>query len=221
MVRLALFISFLAVTAAPANSGAWLQEKGSVFFALSATRFPDAEDDTKRSASLFAEWGATPTLTLGLDIDEHEDLYGHALVFARFPIADLGKRGRFAAEFGIGAHHRNIRTWALYKVTLSYGKGFQNSWGTGWVNMDAALEYRTHDDLFRKFDITAGFFSQFWVNPLLQVETTYRPDEPVYWKARPSVMFRRPGGKTTWIVGVEHASRTSKNGVRFAVWRDF
>ncbi len=220
MIRILLFL-FLMTLAGPVFAGAWLREQNTGFVAAAITGFRTEDGSYEYKSSLYAEWGLRPGLTIGLDAEEHQHLYGHALIFARTPVADLGRKGRFAAEFGVGAHHRQKSAWALYKATVSYGNGFESGWGNGWIAIDAALEYRTHDALFRKLDLTAGLSSQRWINPLLQLESTYTPGRPVYWSARPSVMIRRKGGSTTWVVGAERNAFQSNVGIKFALWRDF
>lgn len=113
MMRLVLISVLLAAAGTSAWAGAWLREKGSSFTAISVTTFEEGEGGYKYKSSLYAEWGLRENLTIGLDAEEHQDLYGHALVFARIPIADFSQAGRFAAEFGVGAHHRQRSTWAL------------------------------------------------------------------------------------------------------------
>ncbi len=102
-MRRLLFITFLLATfGAPVWAGAWLREKGSAFTATSVTAFKEADGEFKYKTSFYAEWGLLPKLTLGLDAEEHQDLYGHALIFGRFPVADFGQAGRLAGEIGVG-----------------------------------------------------------------------------------------------------------------------
>ena len=122
--------------------------------------------------------GIEAALIIGLDAQEHQDLYGHTLVFARIPLADFGTTGRMAVEFGVGAHHWQYGTWAMYKAMLSYGKGIQTGLGAGWIALDTALECRTHEATIRKLDITAGLSPGRRLNPLLQVETSYITGRP-------------------------------------------
>ncbi|KIC37724.1 hypothetical protein RA27_21085 [Ruegeria sp. ANG-R] len=221
MVRLVLICMLLLALGAPARAGAWLREKGSSFTAISVTAFREEDDVYKYKSSLYAEWGLRPKLTIGLDAEEHQDLYGHALVFARVPVADFGPAGRLAAEFGVGAHHRQYGAWAMYKTTLSYGKGIQTGIGGGWINIDAALEERTHEALIHKLDFTAGLSSGRRIDPLLQIETSYISDRPWYWRVRPSLMYRPKTGNLTWILGAERNSNDDNIGLKFALWRSY
>ncbi|WP_170456386.1 hypothetical protein [Ruegeria arenilitoris] len=221
MARLIAFLCASLVFSTPALAGAWLREKGASFTSLALTAFCEPGKDIRFKSSLYGEWGMRPNLTLGLDAEEHQDLYGHAVVFARLPVAEFSNGGRLAAELGVGAHHRGTRAWAMYKATLSWGKGFQARYGSGWMAADAALEYRSHDALIRKLDLTVGLSSHRRVNPLLQIETSYVPGRPLYWSARPSAMFRSESGPNTWIIGVERNAAQDRPGLRFALWREF
>ena len=216
-MQLLVYLCLIMLTASSALAGAWLREEGSAFTAAAITVFKEPDYGYDYTTSFYAEWGARKNLTVGLDFEEGADYFGHATVFARVPVADLGAKGRFAAEFGIGAHHQYHRAWALYKTTLSYGKGFQN----GWVAVDAALEYRTHDALYRKLDLTAGLSSDRLINPLLQVETAYRTGDPLYWRVRPSIMIKRKDRPTTWVLGVERNDARSDAGIKLSIWADF
>ncbi len=217
MYRLALLSSVLFLLCNPAWSGAWLREKGKTFTATSVSVFKDGPDFDYKT-SLYSEWGAREKLTLGVDVEGNRDLYGHAFVFARVPIADIGPPGRFATELGVGVHHRDTETWPLYKLALAYGRGFESRWGYGWLAIDTALEYRDEDALIRKLDLTTGLSADRRLNPLLQIETSYVPDRPFYWSARPWLMYRTKSGKTTWIFGVERNSVQQDFGLKFALW---
>ncbi|MGV6805614.1 MAG: hypothetical protein ACWA49_15560 [Ruegeria sp.] len=209
------------MTPIPAVAGAWLRDKGAAFVAVSATGFQEADGTVQYKSSIYAEWGMRPSLTIGLDAEEHQNLFGHALVFARVPVADLGKAGHLTAEIGVGTHHRKLHAWAMYKATLSWGKGFQTWGGNGWVVVDTALEDRTHDAVIRKLDLTAGLVSNRLFDPLLQVETSYVPGQPFYWSVRPSVMYRPESGPNTWVFGVEKNASQSTLGLKLSFWQEF
>lgn len=221
MVRLVFMLLLFLMLCGPLSAGAWLREKDAVFAAASVTAFREESDVYKYKSALYAEWGARPNLTIGLDAEEHQDLYGHALIFARIPLADFGRAGRFAAEFGVGAHHRQYGAWAMYKTTLAYGKGIETGLGAGWIAIDTALEYRTHAALIRKLDFTAGLSSGRRLDPLLQIETAYVPGRPWYWSARPSLIYRPKTGKTSWIFGAERNSARDHIGFKVSLWLNY
>jgi hypothetical protein len=220
-MRRVSILLILLLAASPAWSGAWLRDKGAAFVSTAVTAFKEPDYGYDYKGSFYAEYGLREKLTLGLDVEEHRDIYGHALVFARLPVAEFEKAGRFAAEIAIGAHHRQMRAWALYKATLSYGKGFQTGWGNGWIAIDAALEFRTHDAVYRKLDLTAGLSSPRLVNPLLQIETAYQNGQPLHWRIKPSIMIRTKDSPTTWVLGLERNDARKNTGIRLAIWNTF
>lgn len=216
-------LAFLIVlwVARPALAGAWLREQGQGFAAFSVTAHKTDEGGLEYKSSLYAEWGLLDWMTVGLDANENQALHGHALLFARVPLADLDRAGRVSAELGVGVHHRQIDWRMMYKSTLSYGNSFPVRWGHAWMAIDAALEFRTGQDRLQKLDLTAGLSSARRFDPLLQIETSRVPGQPIHWTVTPSLMIRSPGNRTTWLLGLHKRSRTRQLGLKLALWRDF
>lgn len=221
MGRLIVILFIILSGPRTAEAGAWLREKNSAFTAFAVTGFRAPGDTIDYKSSFYAEWGMRPNLTIGLDAEEHYDLHGHALAFARFPVAEFANGGRVSAEIGAGAYHRQTSARAMYKATLSWGKGFQTRRGSGWVAVDTAMEFRSTDSVIRKLDLTAGLSSNRKLNPMIQIETSYIPGRPFYWSARPSAMFRPGHGPNTWLVGIEGNAYQNSLGLKFALWREF
>lgn len=219
-----LILCLLASTAAQA--GAWLREEGKGFISASATvhksNDPLSETGIDYKSSVYAELGITPSLTMGFDLNERPGLAGHALLFSRFPLVDLGEAGRLAGEIGVGGHHGPDRWHPMYKFTLSYGFEFDSRWGSGWLALDGAIEDRTGAGRpFYKLDLTTGLSEQRMFNPLLQIETTHIQGAPVIWTVTPSVIIQT-GEQNRWVVGLENRSNYPKGiGLKIALWRDF
>jgi len=221
MGRLLIALWICMTAACPAAAGAWLREKGHGFTSASVTlyRFQGAYD---YKTTAYAEWGMAERLTLGIDINEQPGLAGHALIFARYPLWDLGTKGRFAAELGLGAHHW-LGDWApMGKLTLSYGKGLETRWGNGWLAVDTGWERRsgTKTNIF-KLDMTAGLSTARRIDPMLQVETAYVPGHPLFWTITPSLLIE--GSKRrTWVLGLERKSDLPGSlNIKFSLWREF
>ncbi len=221
MCRILAFCILFLTAAHSAYAGAWMREQGSGFLAVSATLHQNNNVLDYKSA-VYAEWGFSPRLTLGFDLNERPGLSGHALLFSRFPIADLNELGRFAAEVGLGAHHGPQDWHPMYKFTLSYGLGFAKPWGSGWLAVDAAMEHRTGaGDPFYKLDLTAGLSNDRQFNPLLQLETTHIKGAPILWTVTPSVMIKAKKN-IRWVVGLENKSAYPKGvGLKISLWREF
>ncbi|WP_164659530.1 hypothetical protein [Tropicibacter sp. Alg240-R139] len=217
-----LAILLLSLCAAQsASAGAWLREKGTGFLSLTGTIYNPSDTYDFKSA-VYGEWGLTPNLTVGLDLNERPGLTGHALVFARIPVAELGQNGRFAFEFGGGGHHFQDRWHPMYKVGLSYGQSLETPWGYGWLAIDLAFEHRLRtNDPFYKLDATVGLSADRLINPMLQIETSYFGDSEVHWSITPSILIRGKNN-TRWQFGIERRSAYPKGyGVKIALWREF
>ncbi|SDC46890.1 hypothetical protein [Ruegeria marina] len=218
-VLLALWICLFA--AGQALAGAWLRDHGTGFTAVSTTLYRfDGYFDYK--SAVYGEWGADERWTLGLDINEQPGLAGHVLLFVRYPLADMGRRGHLAAEAGLGGHHW-LGDWGrMTKITLSYGKGLDTRWGHGWVAADTAWERRfgTAADIF-KLDLTAGLSTPRRIDPMLQLETAYVAGLPLFWTLTPSLLIDAGKGGT-WVVGLERKSDLPGTiGLKLGFWRNF
>ncbi|MBO9450840.1 hypothetical protein J7426_11260 [Tropicibacter sp. R16_0] len=217
---LAIFLLSLCA-AQHACAGAWLRDKGAGFLSLTGTLYnPSSTYDFK--SAVYAEWGVTPKLTVGLDLNERPGLTGHALIFARVPVTTLGQNGRVAFEFGGGGHHFQNRWHPMYKIGLSYGKSLDSRWGSGWLAIDFALEHRTRtSDPFYKLDATVGLSENRRLNPMLQIETAYFENSEFQWSVTPSILIKGKNNRK-WQIGIEHRSAYPKGyGLKFALLREF
>ena len=212
-------------TATPAFAGAWLRDTGTKFFSYGTT-VRKSGGFLRPEYSFYGEFGISPFLTLGLDFSESQGptrgQSGHALVFARFPIARSWQKTTAAIELGLGGNHYLGKWDGMVKSTLSIGRGFSSRWGNGWFNVDAGLELRrpANRPAF-KLDATIGLSEGMRFRPMLQIESTYITGKPLIWSVVPSLLI--DGQKNqTWTIGIERkTSGQSTLGIRFGLWRQF
>lgn len=209
----------------PAFAGAWLRDTGTKFFSNGVT-LRKSGGFLRPEYSFYGEFGISPYLTLGLDFNESQGPLGrqsgHALMFARFPIAHSWQNTNVVIELGLGGNHYQGKWDAMVKSTLSVGRGFSSRWGNGWINVDTSLEMRrpTSKPAF-KLDATIGLSEGMRFRPMLQIETTYIAGKPLIWSVIPSVMVDGLNNQT-WVVGIERkTSGQSTLGIRFGLWRKF
>ena len=218
-----LLLALLCATAAsPAAAGAWLREPGRGFLSTTAT-LRQGDPDARQELSLYAEYGLTPRLTLGADINARPGTSGHAMVFARLPLSRPGARNRLALETALGGHHWQGDWDPMYRLTLSYGRGLTTRSGIlGWLAVDAAYERRLGmSDPIYKLDATLGRSGPGRIRPILQVETAHIPGRDFIWSVAPGVMIdsRR---SATWVVGLERKSASRDTlGLKIALWHWF
>ncbi len=141
------WLFLLLFCAAPVCAGPWLRAKGTGF---SATTVELAPADTGATApyppayavdaynTVYAEYGLTPRLTLGLD--GGGDMYGNGmgLVFLRFPLHE-GRTARIAGEIAIGAGWSTTDLTPLLRPGLSWGRGVTLFETHGWASLDATV----------------------------------------------------------------------------------
>ncbi|MEY8842321.1 hypothetical protein AB9K41_25100 [Cribrihabitans sp. XS_ASV171] len=219
MRRILIALALVWLTAVPAQAGAWLREHGTGFTAATATlRRP--QDRFEYESAVYTEWGLTPRVTLGFDIHEHAGIAGHVLVFARYPLWQLGDRGRFAAELAVGASHWQADWTPMQKFTLSYGRSLATRWGGGWLAVDGALEYRSGRPI-RKLDMTLGLATARHIDPILSIETS-QADGTFFWTLTPGITLDGPKGKATWLIGLERKSALPDQiGLKIGLWKAF
>lgn len=209
----------------PATAGAWLREHKHGFSSVSSTlrRLPDR---VGQENSIYLEYGVRPKLTLGLDLNEGDNLSGHGLVFARFA---LGKRpgtrprkNHLAVETAIGAHYQGDVFAPMYKLTLSWGRSLQTKRLSAWLAVDLAGEQRKGlPGPTLKMDTTLGLNGVRRVQPMLQIETSRPKDGIVNWAVIPSLRIARRNG-ITWVVGIERKFAGQHSvGVKFSIWKNF
>lgn len=155
----AFMMCWLSVSA---QAGAWPREQGSVFIAVSA--------DQARS-QIFAEYGLRGDWTLGTEVSMPR---GRRLPdvtqFVHHPVW----RGHGGAILSAGAAVELRETKAAsalsqlkgesemaIRVGLSWGKGFETPFGSGWATLDAQVEKLVTTDwlnegLTFKFDVGFG-----------------------------------------------------------------
>lgn len=221
-MRFAIAALLICVMCAPpARGGAWLREHKTAFLSFGSTIrgnkyiLPDYE------TKFYGEYGLRPGLTLGVDLNDIRLKSAHALLFARIPIGPRDRKSRYAFELGLGQHRYQLDWAAMYKLSLAFGRGFENRWGNGWMSAEFAYEVRTGlPDPAYKLDLVAGMSSGWRVRPLLKLETLYMPDQPFSWALTPGIMFDIR--ESTWVIGLEGRSAATETiGISFNIWRNF
>lgn len=212
----------IALTAAgPATAGAWLRDESRGFLSLSGT-LRNSGFGLESETALYADFGLSRWLTLGLDYHQQGTIAGHVLAFVRLPLGRSSGRTRLALELAAGGHNWLGDWQPMARTTLSLGRGFSSRWGDGWLNIDAAFERRFgFDRPAYKLDAAIGLSSGPRFRPLLKLETTRISGHPLFWTLTPAIQFDTAKGGT-WIFGVERKSAPQSSvGIKIGLWRRF
>lgn len=173
-----------------ASAGAWSRAEGELFIAAGGNfllsegaRLPVHYDPT-----LYAEFGASERVTLGLDIHTADaGRIGSIFFFASFPIGDLESPNKYAANLSLGMRVDAFsEPETLLRGGVSWGRGLEN----GWLATDATATFGTKDDTFRpKIDFTWGHrWSDKWMTTL-QLQTGQGFTNDYYAKIAPSLIY--------------------------------
>lgn len=206
-----------ALVAESAVSGAWQRERGAGFAAGSAIL---RDGSAPREFSLFTEYGLRPDLTIGLDVNGRADKVGHALLFARIPIARPGRTGRLALQLGLGLHHYSGDTAPMGRFGFLYGRSLGT---TGWFGVEPAVEYRSGlGQPLYKLDAVLGLPASGPVQAMIKLETIYKHGYGAGWTLTPGVILGRRNG-ARWIAGVEYkrGGGTDSIGLALGLWHSF
>ena len=208
--------------ATPLRAGPWMQGTGMGFASASATMRQTEAGKWRHELNYYGEYGWSDRLTLGVDLNQNDRESGHALVFARVPLAMRHSAFPVALAVAAGGAHDRGAWDGLYRVTLSAGHGFQTARGSGWASLDATYEYRdgTVDPVW-KLDATLGLNSPGALSPMLQIETSKRPGQSVSYAIVPSLRYRVSTYQEV-VVGLEYKEADQSSlGLRVALWHRF
>lgn len=208
--------------AAPAMGGSWMRQTGQGFAAASATLRQAQDGRQSHEFGYFGEYGWSPRLTLGVDLNQNDRQSGHAQLFARIPLLRGHTRSLLALTFAAGGSHQHGHWSPMSRTTLSVGHEFATARASGWISVDASYEYRAYaPDPIWKLDGTIGLNTGKAFSPLLQIETSRSASAPLSYAIIPSLRFR-VSERQDLVVGLEHKKAGDRSlGLKIALWHRF
>lgn len=225
-------LALLVLVSARAEAGAWPRGKGETFLALgqalsSGTPALLAPDLSFRSfTTLYAEYGVTERLTLGLDAaygwGPEADLWT-GLVFARWPLGETAAGDRFAIDLGLGRRVESEEGDDLRaRLGLAWGRGFEIGWGQGWMGVETSSErlIPAGDEVY-KADFTVGLKPNDDWMLIFQAQSGLYPRADPLIRLAPSIV-RRMGAHLHAQFGVDATVLGERSyGVKLSTWLSF
>lgn len=201
-----------------AAAGAWPRDKGQTFLAASGQiEGPDQFGLYRQSFTLYAEYGLTERLTLGLDLGGDALRMSKSIAFVRWPIGRVGRKVRLALEFGVG----EVDEDAALRPGLSLGRGL-TLWGRhGWAAFDGRAVVFGGSRLTLESDMTLGLDATRRSKAILQLQTGRPSFGRAYTRFAPSFVYEtKPGAHLEFGV-ILPLTGGGERGVKLGLWRQF
>ncbi len=224
-MRLILAVLVLTLAPAAAAAGAWPREVGTAFVSLSYTLSDDMGRpgvDAEGYTALYAEYGATPRLTFGIDAGKADNGEYTAILFARHALDWELFGGKTALQGGAGAAEFGGDSDTLLELGAAWGKGLETRFGGGWLGIDTKLHYFTDtEDIATKVDVTLGIKPNDRTMVILQLQAADYPGSDPSLALVPSIV-RKVGKRNYFELGLDvGVANDSTAGVKLGTWLEF
>ena len=215
---------FFAALALPdiAHGGAWPREEEEIFIAAGGNFYlsDGAELPVYYDPTLYAEYGLTERITLGLDLytaDRARIVSGFA--FARVPVgpADGANRTAVSLAFGTRIDAREQAAWMM-RGGVHWGRGLSS----GWLSADVTGTIEAGQTRWRpKAELTWGHnWSDDWTTTLqLQTGEGFTGDR--YAKVAPSVVWHATEDISISVGAVQALTGDGGFGLNLQSWLRF
>lgn len=215
---LLLAVLILPLLNGMAKAGAWPRAKGQTF--LATTGQIDAPDETglrRQSFTLYAEYGATERLTLGLDLGGDALRMTKTIAFARWPIGRPAQQVKIAVELGLG----QVSEVNALRPGLSFGRGLTLWRRQGWAAFDGRVVVVGGGQVTLESDITLGLDITARGKVMAQVQTGRPAAGRAYTRFAPSYVYATKPGAHLEVGLILPLSGGGERGIKLGLWRSF
>lgn len=219
MVRcLTLAVVLVLGLASGAVAGAWLREAGAVFLDMSGeVTEPDEYGLYGMDARLYAEYGLTERLTLGVDAGHDMLRVSKAIAFLRMPLRPKARQTKLAVELGAG----RVGEISALRPGLSVGRGIQLWDRNGWLNADGRAVLAGGGAMSLETDLTVGLSITDRAKIILQIQAGQPDTGRGYAKFAPSVVYEAKPGTQLQLGVTQPLAGGDRRGVSLGLWRTF
>lgn len=207
-------IACLALAAPQASAGAWPRAEGTTFLSFSAEFGP--ESGAAPYSAVYAEYGLTERLTLGLDAGVSGDSLDKGVLFARVPLGRAQGGTKLAVELGLGV----TGEMAVLRPGLMAGRGLTMGDMSGWIALDT-LAVIGKSDTALSTDLTLGVNLSTRLKLILQLQSGHRMTEMDYLKFAPSVVYERKPGQHLELGVLAGLESAGDFALKLGMWRHF
>ncbi len=216
MMRILIILLLMATQT---QAGPWPREKGKVFLSYGGQFDVDTKTGlTSNTSTLYAEYGLTQKLTIGVDLGGDETRANKAIAFARLPILNDDRATKIAVEIGIG----QVSNSPALRPGVSVGRGLTLGEHNGWITADTRFVLMDGDnDFLFESDFTFGMGISKRSKLIAQLQLGAPADASAYTKFAPSAVFERKPGRHIELGGMIGVHNVSAYGFKVNFWRSF
>lgn len=215
---LLIALMLLPWLAGPCRAGAWPREKGQVFVVLSGQiEARDATGLYRQHGGLYAEYGATDRLTLGLDLGNDMIRMTKTIGFLRWPLGPPDRPLKVAVELGAG----EVEQENALRPGLSLGRGIVLWDRPGWLAFDARAALLGGRDVALESDLTFGLSTGPKVRLILQLQTGRPETGDAYSRLAPAIVYETGPGRQIELGVIAPITGGGEKGIKLGLWRSF
>ncbi|HMB13679.1 MAG TPA: hypothetical protein VKN37_06695 [Roseovarius sp.] len=215
---LALAVLLSLCLSGPALAGAWPREKGTVFLSLAGqAEGPDEHGIYRQNFTLYAEYGLTDRLTLGVDAGGDALRMTKAIGFLRWPLGRTDRRVKLAFELGAG----QVDGENALRPVLSLGRGVEIGKRHGWLAADGRAILFTGGGMSLEADLTFGLSITKRSKVILQIQAGQPDLGDAYTRFAPSFVFETKPGAHIEFGLIEPLIGGGERGLKLGLWRKF
>ncbi len=208
--------------ASQASAGAWPRDEGEVFlsFGGNVALFGEAVRPVHYDPTIYAEYGLSPRLTLGLDghtADAGEALSGFVFLRMALPYADSSSALAFSTALGV-TRVPDGETLPTLRLGAHWGQGLPR----GWLAVDATALQTIEGTLPQtKIDMSFGHrFNDDWTGVLSGLVGTGL-DGDFYAKVGPSVIYKVSESVSIRVGTIHALTGDEGSGLTVETWWTF
>lgn len=215
---LAIAVLLSLCLSGPALPGAWPREKGTAFLSLAGqAEGPDEDGIYRQNFTLYAEYGLTERLTLGVDAGGDALRMTKAIGFLRWPLGRADRGVKLAFELGAG----QVDGENALRPGLSLGRGVEFGKRQGWLAADGRAILFTGGGMTLETDLTFGLSLTKRSKVILQIQAGQPDLGGAYTRFAPSFVFETKPGAHIEFGLTEPLLGDGDRGIKLGLWRKF
>ena len=204
--------------ATAALGGAWPRKQGQTFLSLSGQVSEKDEFGLYRqNFGLYAEYGATARLTLGVDVNGDTVRMSKAIAFLRWPLGRDDRETKIALEIGAG----QVEEETALRPVLSVGRGFSLWERHGWLNADTRAILFDGGGTAYESEVTAGLSVGARLKAMVQFQGGVPDEGQDYLRLAPSVVYEMREGTQIELGVIEPLVGGGLREFKIGLWREF